>query len=95
MKKEHPPENLPFKGQMTLLDQTMDAAEQHLQEKNFSEAATELTSIWDYRLAGAQGMIKSRFDELVLMGRTERHAKLMKRLHRKGGLIRRLIRKLM
>ncbi len=94
MKRENPPENIPFMGQMKLLDQTLDAAEQYLLKKQFSEANTELNCIWNYRLAVAQGMIKSRFDELVLMNRLGRHAQLTKRMNRKGGLLRWLLRKI-
>ncbi len=93
--RDLPARNAPLRSQMKLLDQTLDDAERHLKAKRFSEAATELGCIWEFRHTVATRLCRNRNDEIILEISENRHRKLMRTLRWKGGIIRSFLRRIM
>lgn len=80
---------------LELCDQTLDAAETLMINGKYDKAAIELTSVWDYRYAGAQKQCRTENESAMLNLRLARHKKLMCQLNRRAGLIKRILRRIL
>jgi hypothetical protein len=93
--RDLPTTNEALSNQIKLLDATLDEAERLLQKKEFETAGTNLDGVWRHRYAVAKNLCIDPSDMMILDLRKERHRRLMNDLNWSGGLLRRILRRIM